>query len=110
MCYSRLRFHCDGTSVRFSDTIATQETVNQFRFAKRGAIFPTGVDVEVKSKTRGNKMAMKTYQETRVRVAVTKADGKVEKTVLEEQDAVKWLEELKADASVTNAEVQAAQT
>jgi len=55
-------------------------------------------------------MAMKTYQETRVRVAVTKADGKVEKTVLEEQDAAKWLEELKADASVTNAEVQAAQT
>lgn len=55
-------------------------------------------------------MAHKTYQETRVRVAVTKADGKVEKTVLEEADAQKWLEELKADPTVTNAEVQAAQT
>jgi len=53
---------------------------------------------------------MKTYQETRVRVAVTKTDGKVEKTVLEEQDATKYLEELKADSTVTNAEVQAAQT
>lgn len=52
----------------------------------------------------------KTYQETRVRVAVTKSDGKVEKTVLEESDAQKWLEELKADPSVTNAEVQAAQS
>lgn len=52
----------------------------------------------------------KTYQETRVRVAVTKTDGKVEKTVIEEQDAAKWLEELKADPTVSNAEVQAAQS
>jgi hypothetical protein len=52
----------------------------------------------------------KTYQETRVRVAVTKTDGKIEKTVLEESDAQKWLEELKADPTVSNAEVQAAQS
>lgn len=52
----------------------------------------------------------KTYQETRARVSVTKSDGKIEKTVLEEGDAAKYIEELKADPSVTNAEVQMAQT
>ena len=52
----------------------------------------------------------KTYQETRVRVAVTYSGGKIEKTVLEESDAQKWMEELKADPNVANAEVQAAQS
>lgn len=55
-------------------------------------------------------MADKTYQETRVRLAITYADGKVEKTVLEESDAESYLKEAQADPKVTNAEVQVSQS
>lgn len=55
-------------------------------------------------------MSVKSYQETRVRVKVVYTGGKTEKTVLEESDATKWLEELKADPNVASAEVEAAQS
>jgi hypothetical protein len=55
-------------------------------------------------------MADKTTQETRVRIAITYSDGKIEKTVLEESDAEAYLKEASADPKVTNAEVQASQS
>lgn len=52
----------------------------------------------------------KTYQETRVRVKTVDTKGAIDKTVLEEQDAEKWLEELKADPNIASAEVEVSQS
>jgi hypothetical protein len=53
---------------------------------------------------------MATYQETRVRLAITTKAGKVEKGIFEEADAEEKLKEAQADAEVANAEIQASQS